>query len=123
VFSGNWGVPRSLRTQVMPPRPGALGAVLAACDRYPGVPGQEVGEGDWSVIIDRGTWREAQARRSYRPQGMTGGGGGFICCVGWWCKKCGWRWPDPPVKTPPICAPGTPISARSAAPAGSVPPG
>jgi hypothetical protein len=31
--------------------------------------GQEVGEGDWSAIIDRGTWREAQARRSYRSSG------------------------------------------------------
>jgi DNA invertase Pin-like site-specific DNA recombinase len=54
--------------------------------------GQEVGEGDWPPIIDRGTWREVQERRSYRSLAHDRRGWRFYLLRGLVvCKKCGWR--------------------------------
>lgn len=50
---------------------GALGAGLAACDRYPGVPGPR-GRG-WRLAADHrpGTWTEIQQQRAYRSSAHT----------------------------------------------------
>jgi hypothetical protein len=54
--------------------------------------GQEVGEGNWPAIIDRGTWAEVQERRSYRSSAHDRRGWRFYLLRGLVvCKKCGWR--------------------------------
>ncbi len=54
--------------------------------------GQDAGEGDWPAIIDRGTWREVQERRSYRASAYDRRGWRFYLLRGLVvCKKCGWR--------------------------------
>jgi len=54
--------------------------------------GQEVGDGDWAAIIDRGTWAEVQERRSYRASAYDRRGWRFYLLRGLVvCKKCGWR--------------------------------
>ncbi len=86
--------------------------------------GQEVGEGTGrrSSTGAPGPRSRSGGRTGLRR--MTGGGGGFICCGGWWCAgNAAGVWPGPRVRAPRICAPGIPISVRSGAPAGSVPPG
>ncbi|MGH3822589.1 MAG: recombinase family protein, partial [Pseudonocardiaceae bacterium] len=54
--------------------------------------GEEAGEGDWAPIIDRGTWRKVQERRSYRASAYDRRGWRFYLLRGLVvCKKCGWR--------------------------------
>jgi site-specific DNA recombinase len=54
--------------------------------------GQDAGEGDWSAIIDRGTWSEVQERRVYRASAHDRRGWRFYLLRGLVvCKKCGWR--------------------------------
>jgi site-specific DNA recombinase len=54
--------------------------------------GQEVGDGDWAPIIDRGSWAEVQERRSYRASASDRRGWRFYLLRGLVvCKKCGWR--------------------------------
>ncbi|HEX6402145.1 MAG TPA: recombinase family protein [Pseudonocardiaceae bacterium] len=54
--------------------------------------GEEAGEGDWPGIIDRGTWREVQERRSYRASAYDRRGWRFYLLRGLVvCKRCGWR--------------------------------
>jgi site-specific DNA recombinase len=54
--------------------------------------GQEVGEGDWPAIIDRGTWAEVQERRAYRASAHDRRGWRFYLLRGLVvCKKCGRR--------------------------------
>jgi hypothetical protein len=52
--------------------------------------GQEFGDGDWPVIIDRGTWTEAQDRRAYRASAHDNRASRFYLLRGVvMCKKCG----------------------------------
>jgi hypothetical protein len=54
--------------------------------------GEEAGDGDWTGIIDRGTWREVQERRSYRASAYDRRGWRFYLLRGLVvCKRCGWR--------------------------------
>jgi site-specific DNA recombinase len=51
--------------------------------------GEEFGEGDWPVIIDRGTWTEAQDRRAYRASAYLRRSFRFYLLRGLvMCKKC-----------------------------------
>jgi site-specific DNA recombinase len=53
---------------------------------------QEVGDGDWSPIVDRGTWAEVQERRSYRASVSDRREWRFYLLRGLVvCKNCGWR--------------------------------
>ena len=52
--------------------------------------GQDYGDGDWPVIIDRGTWTEAQDRRAYRAAAHDNRASRFYLLRGLvMCKKCG----------------------------------
>jgi DNA invertase Pin-like site-specific DNA recombinase len=52
--------------------------------------GQDFGDGDWPVIIDRGTWTEAQDRRVYRASAHESRASRFYLLRGLvMCKKCG----------------------------------
>ncbi|MGH3767076.1 MAG: recombinase family protein [Pseudonocardiaceae bacterium] len=51
---------------------------------------QDFGDGDWPVIIDRGTWTEAQDRRAYRASAHESRASRFYLLRGLvMCKKCG----------------------------------
>jgi DNA invertase Pin-like site-specific DNA recombinase len=51
--------------------------------------GQDFGDGDWPVIIDRGTWTEAQDRRAYRASAYRARPFRFYLLRGLvMCKKC-----------------------------------
>ncbi|MGW2392150.1 recombinase family protein [Streptomyces lydicamycinicus] len=56
--------------------------------------GEEIGDGEWPAIIDRGMWLEAQERRTYRAAALTANDGrpsrfyllrGIVVCTG--CGK------------------------------------
>ncbi len=52
--------------------------------------GQDFGDGDWPVIIDRGTWAEAQDRRAYRASAYAHRAFRFYLLRGLvMCKHCG----------------------------------
>jgi site-specific DNA recombinase len=52
--------------------------------------GQDFGDGDWPVIIDRGTWTEVQDRRAYRTSAHESRASRFYLLRGLvMCKKCG----------------------------------
>lgn len=52
--------------------------------------GQDFGDGDWPVIIDRGTWTEVQDRRAYRASAHDSRASRFYLLRGLvMCKKCG----------------------------------
>ncbi|HET9254845.1 MAG TPA: recombinase family protein [Pseudonocardiaceae bacterium] len=51
---------------------------------------QDYGDGDWPVIIDRGTWSEVQDRRAYRAAAQDNRASRFYLLRGLvMCKKCG----------------------------------
>lgn len=85
--------------------------------------GEDFGEGDRPVIIDRGTWREAQDRRAYRASAYLQCSFRFYVLRGLvMCKKCGSRWPDPlPITPPTTCAPAATTVMTPRASAGSTP--
>jgi hypothetical protein len=78
----------------VPWQPYAVRAVLAS-RHVTGIRvfrGEEAGEGDWPAIIDRGSWREVQERRSYRASAYDRRGWRFYLLRGLVvCKRCGWR--------------------------------
>ena len=52
--------------------------------------GRDFGDGDWPVIIDRGTWTEVQDRRAYRASAHDSRASRFYLLRGVvMCKKCG----------------------------------
>jgi site-specific DNA recombinase len=51
--------------------------------------GEDFGDGDWPVIIDRGTWREAQDRRAYRAAARQRPFRFYVLRGLVMCKKCG----------------------------------
>jgi site-specific DNA recombinase len=51
--------------------------------------GQDFGDGDWPVIVDRGTWREAQDRRAYRAAASARPFRFYVLRGLVMCKKCG----------------------------------
>jgi site-specific DNA recombinase len=54
--------------------------------------GEEFGDGDWPMIIDRSTWTEVQQQRTYRSSAHDRRGWWFYLLRGLVvCKKCGWR--------------------------------
>ncbi|MGH3753377.1 MAG: recombinase family protein [Pseudonocardiaceae bacterium] len=61
--------------------------------------GEDFGDGDWPVIIDRGTWTEAQDRRAYRAAARQRPFRFYVLRGLVMCKKCGCpvgrlaRWP------------------------------
>lgn len=51
--------------------------------------GEDFGDGDWPVIIDRGTWNEAQDRRAYRAAARQRPFRFYMLRGLVMCKKCG----------------------------------